>query len=108
MKDKENECVLRRASGLFTVGQEEPKVEVFNPATRNATAFFKKRTQACCLKMLEDSKRVPFHLFSKMFPEYTEQILKKFMKEVKSKPASLSLVEFDRTQVCSLPMEQLT
>ena len=35
--------------------------------------------------MLEDVKRVPFSLFSKMFPEYTEQILKKFMKEVKSK-----------------------
>lgn len=43
-QDGQNKFYLRKASGLFTVGQEEPKVEAFNPATRNATAFFKKRT----------------------------------------------------------------
>lgn len=40
----EGDYVVRKASGFFTVGQEEPKLEVFNPATRAATAFFKRRT----------------------------------------------------------------
>ena len=41
-KFRQNEFYFRKLVGIYTVGQEEPKVEAYNPATRNATAFFKK------------------------------------------------------------------
>ena len=77
--------VLREIPFIYTMGQIEPKMEIFNPQSRQYNTFVKERAQKYVYKVLKmKGGTVNFNeLASLKFTEFNEQIFKKFLKEVK-------------------------
>lgn len=74
---------MRAIPCIYTIGQIEPKMEVFNPQSRQYNAFFKERAQFYTYRVLElnDNKANFFELL-RLFNGFNEQIFKKFLKEI--------------------------
>ena len=71
------------------MGQAEPKVEVYNPQSRQYNTFTKERAQKYVYKILKaQGGLVDFKELLPLFPEFNEQIFKKFLKEISGRGAS--------------------
>lgn len=69
---------------IYTVAQQEPKMEVFNPQSRQHNSFTKERAQKYVYKVLKLKEGMAkFHDLLALFSEFNEQIFKKFLKEIK-------------------------
>ena len=90
---------LREIKQVYTLGQIEPKEEVYSPQSRNYSAFLKKRVQAFALRILESYRnRVNFNELRRYFTIFNEQVLRKTLKEID--------VEIDRNQDAFLSKEE--
>jgi hypothetical protein len=81
VETKALEIYLAPIEHLYSVGQQEPLVEVINPYSRTYYYHMKQRCQTYIAAFLRENKQVLFpdvHLF---FPQFAEQVLKKFMRE---------------------------
>mmetsp|Transcript_2123 Transcript_2123/g.2014 ORF Transcript_2123/g.2014 Transcript_2123/m.2014 type:complete len:88 (-) Transcript_2123:184-447(-) len=80
------------------MGQQEPKIEVYNPQSRQYQHFIKRRTQAYVIRFLqENNNHISFNELNSYFAYINDQILKKIIKEIN--------VEVDRNQCCSMIQE---
>jgi len=94
-KKSEDQYYLRSLECTYTVGQQEPKIEVLNPHSREMTNFTRKRIQAYTKIIMEGSKNlVSWYDLVSLFSEVTEQVLKKIVREIG--------VEEDRNHYCVL------
>ena len=91
--NKEQRIVLRELENLYSVGQIEPKLEVYNPQSRDFQNFIKKRCKAYIIRLLEENDKVYFSDIQRLFPQIRDQILKNGMKETE--------IEIDRNGVCN-------
>ena len=74
---------LREMKQIYTLGQIEPKEEVYSPQSRNYGSFLKHRVQAFALKILEKyNNRVNFNELRRYFPIFNDQVFRKALKEV--------------------------
>ena len=74
---------LREIENSYTMGQEEPSMEVFNPQSRQFNTFLKKRVQHYIYSILEHNNNlVHFIELHALFPGINEQIFKKTIKEI--------------------------
>lgn len=90
---------LREMKQIYTLGQIEPKEEVFSPQSRNYGSFIKHRVQAFALKILERYNfRVNFNELRRFFPIFNDQVLRKALKEVD--------VDIDRNQDAVLALNE--
>lgn len=65
------------------MGQIEPKTDVFNPQSRQHNNFTKERAQKYVYKILKmQGGQVNFNDLLPLFPEFNDQIFKKFLKEI--------------------------
>jgi len=85
--------VLRELESLYSLGQIEPKLEVYNPQSRDFQNFIKKRCKAYIIRLLEENDKVYFSDIQRLFPQIRDQILKNGMKETE--------IEIDRNGVCN-------
>mmetsp|Transcript_29419 Transcript_29419/g.29025 ORF Transcript_29419/g.29025 Transcript_29419/m.29025 type:complete len:87 (+) Transcript_29419:3-263(+) len=74
---------LREMKQIYTVGQLEPKEEVFAPQSRNYNVFLKNRVRAFALRLIQNRPRqkISFYEMRKCFPIFNEQVLKKTLKD---------------------------
>jgi len=87
---------LREIKQIYTVGQIEPKDEVYAPQSRAHGTFLKRKVQAFALKLLERyNNRAPFSELRRFFAIFNDQVLRKALKEVD--------IEVDRNQDAFLP-----
>eukprot|EP01022_Parablepharisma_sp_SALTPOND_P020384 TRINITY_DN3702_c0_g2_i1.p1 TRINITY_DN3702_c0_g2~~TRINITY_DN3702_c0_g2_i1.p1 ORF type:complete len:1466 (-),score=230.12 TRINITY_DN3702_c0_g2_i1:3379-7776(-) len=85
--------VLRTVPFIYTVGQTEPKTEVYNPQSRQYNTFVKERAQMYVYKVLKLNGGIAnFNDLLRLFNDFNDQIFKKFLKEIK--------VEEDRNHDC--------
>lgn len=78
---------------MYCVGQLEPKMEIYNPQSRQYNSFVRERAQLYVYKVLRLHEGVAnFGELLRMFNDFNEQIFKKFLKEIK--------VEEDRNHNC--------
>lgn len=90
-KNGERLMYLREIKQVYTVGQIEPKDEVYAPQSRSYSAFLKRRVQAFALRILEHcNNRINFNELRRYFTIFNEQVLRKTLKEID--------VEIDRNQ----------
>ena len=69
------------------MGQIEPKVDVYNPQSRQHKCFTNERAQKYVYKALKlQNNQVHFNDLLALLPEFTDQIFKKFLKEVHGIP----------------------
>ena len=84
-KDKKgnSSIIIRDLQDLYVMGQEEPKLEVYNPQSRQYQHFIKRRTQAYVIRFLQENNNyISFVELNRFFPYINDQILKKIMKEI--------------------------
>ena len=75
---------LREIKQCYTIGQIEPKQEVYAPGSRNHGLFLKRKVQAFALKYIDYyHKSVPFDQLKKYFNVFNEQVLRKALKDAK-------------------------
>lgn len=91
-KNGENMIAIRELDSMFTVGQIEPKLEVYNPQSRYFQNFIKSRSKAYIIRFLQENKTINFYDIVRFFPHIGEPILKKGLKEIE--------VEIDRNGIC--------
>lgn len=90
---------LREMKQIYTLGQIEPKEEVFAPQSRSYNAFLKRRAQAFSLRILERyNNRINFYKLREYFSIYNDQVLRKILKEID--------VEVDRNQDAFLALDE--
>jgi hypothetical protein len=66
---------VREIKQVYTVGQIEPKQEVYAPQSRNHGTFLKKKVQAFALKYLKErGYNVPFSELRKIFIVFNDQV----------------------------------
>jgi len=86
---------IREINDLYTVGQQEPKLEVYNPSSRTYQQFLKRRTLAYVIRFLQENENyLSFPEVNSYFPMLNDQVLKKITKEIN--------LEVDRSQNCFL------
>jgi hypothetical protein len=77
---------IRELDHLYTVGQEEPKIEVYPPQSRQYCNFLKNKIKTYTFKLYDEigyKAGINFKVFTNLFPNATEQILKKNFREMK-------------------------
>jgi hypothetical protein len=86
-KDGKNEgFYIRELEHNYVVAQEEPKIEVYPPQSRQYNQFLKKKIQTYTYKLYDQvgyKSGISFKYFTNMFPNVTEQILKKNFREMR-------------------------
>jgi len=85
-KDGKEAFVIREIDHLYGVAQEEPKIEVYPPQSRQYISFLKKKIQTYTYKLYDQvgyKNGINFKMFSTLFPNVTEQILKKNFREMR-------------------------
>ena len=60
-KNNEMQISVRQMNSFYTVGQIEPKFEVYNPQSRHFTTFIKKQSMAYTTRLLQENKKLSFH-----------------------------------------------
>ncbi len=89
---------------MYTMGQIEPKTEVFNPQSRQYSSFLKERAQKYVYNVLKlNQGSASFEGLHALFArDFNEQIFKKFLKEIKGtlSPYLCEVVEEDRNHDC--------
>jgi transcription initiation factor TFIID subunit 1 len=85
-KDGKEGVFIRELEHLYVIGQEEPKLEVYPPQSKQYNNFLKKKIQTYTYKLYNEigfNAGINFKVFSNLFPTVTEQILKKNFREMK-------------------------
>ena len=90
----DNRIVIRQLNSFYTVGQIEPKREVYNPQSRHFTHFIKTQSKAYTTRLLQENKVMSFNDIRQFFPQIGSPILKKGLREIE--------VEIDRNHECRL------
>lgn len=75
---------IREMDHLYTIGQQEPKIEVYPPQSKQYNNFLKKKIQTYTERIYDEvgyRSGINFRFFTNLFPTVTEQILKKHFKE---------------------------
>ena len=88
----DKKIIIRELDSVYTVGQIEPKLEVYNPTSRYFQTFLKQRAKAYIIRLLQDNETVKFAKILQFFPQIREQILKNSLKE--------SEIDIDRNGEC--------
>ena len=76
---------IRELEHLYTVAQEEPKVEVYPPNSRQYINFLKNKIETYTYMLYNEigyKSGINFKIFQNLFPTVTEQVLKKIFKEM--------------------------
>ena len=84
-KEWKESFILREMEHNYVVGQEEPKIEVYPPQSRQYNNFLKKKIQTYTYKLYDEigyKRGINFKEFTNLFPNVTEQILKKNFREM--------------------------
>jgi hypothetical protein len=77
---------IRELEHNYVVAQEEPKIEVYPPQSRQYNNFLKKKIQTYTYKLYDEigyKAGINFKYFTNLFPNVTEQILKKNFREMR-------------------------
>lgn len=85
-KDSKEGVFIRELEHLYVIGQEEPKIEVYPPQSKQFNNFLKKKIQTYTYKLYNEigfNAGINFKVFTNLFPTVTEQILKKNFREMK-------------------------
>ncbi len=85
-KEGQEGFYIRELDHLYTVAQEEPKIEVYPPQSRQYLNFFKNKIKTYTYKLYDEigyKAGINFKVFTNLFPNATEQILKKNFREMK-------------------------
>lgn len=85
-KEGKESFFLRELDNNYVVAQEEPKIEVYPPQSRQYNLFLKKKIQTYTYKLYDEigyKAGINFKVFTSLFPNVTEQILKKNFREMK-------------------------
>jgi hypothetical protein len=86
-KDGKNEgFFIRELEHNYVAAQEEPKIEVYPPQSRQYNNFLKKKIQTYTYKLYDEigyKAGISFKYFTNLFPNVTEQILKKNFREMR-------------------------
>lgn len=85
-KDGKEGVFIREVEHLYVIGQEEPKLEVYPPQSKQFNNYLKKKIQTYTYKLYNEigfNAGINFKHFSNLFPTVTEQILKKNFREMK-------------------------
>lgn len=84
-KDGKQCFYIRELEHLYTVAQEEPKIEVYPPQSRQYNNFLKNKIETYTYKLYNEigyKAGINFKVFTNLFPAVTEQVLKKNFKEM--------------------------
>jgi len=84
-KEGKESFTIRELEHSYTVAQEEPKIEVYPPQSRQYNNFLKKKIQTYTYKLYDEigyKRGINFKEFTNLFPNVTEQILKKNFREM--------------------------
>lgn len=84
-KEGKESFTIREIEHAYTVAQEEPKIEVYPPQSRQYNNFLKKKIQTYTYKLYDEigyKRGINFKEFTNLFPNVTEQILKKNFREM--------------------------
>ena len=76
---------IRELEHLYTVAQEEPKIEVYPPNSRQYISFLRNKIETYTYKLYNETgynQSINFKIFQNLFPTVTEQQLKKIFKEM--------------------------
>ena len=76
---------IRELEHLYTVAQEEPKIEVYPPNSRQYISFLKNKIETYTYMLYNEigyKSGINFKIFQNLFPSVTEQVLKKIFKEM--------------------------
>ena len=76
---------IRELEHLYTVAQEEPKIEVYPPNSRQYISFLKNKIETYTYMLYNEigyKSGINFKIFQNLFPTVTEQVLKKIFKEM--------------------------
>ena len=76
---------IRELEHLYTVAQEEPKIEVYPPNSRQYISFLKNKIETYTYMLYNEigyKVGINFKIFQNLFPAVTEQVLKKIFKEM--------------------------
>ena len=76
---------IRELEHLYTVAQEEPKIEVYPPNSRQYISFLKNKIETYTYMLYNEigyKSGLNFKIFQNLFPAVTEQVLKKIFKEM--------------------------
>ena len=76
---------IRELENLYTVSQEEPKVEVYPPNSRQFNTFLKSKIETYTYMYYNEmgyKSLINFKIFQNLFPQVTEQVLKKIFKDM--------------------------
>ena len=76
---------IRELENLYTVAQEEPKVEVYPPNSRQFNNFMKSKIETYTYMYYNEmgyKSLINFKIFQNLFPTVTEQVLKKIFKDM--------------------------
>ena len=76
---------IRELENLYTVAQEEPKVEVYPPNSRQFNNFTKSKIETYTYMYYNEmgyKSLINFKIFQNLFPTVTEQVLKKIFKDM--------------------------
>lgn len=74
---------LREMKQIYTIGQLEPKEEVYAPQSRNYNVFLKNRVRAFALRLIQSrhKNRISFYEMKGYFTIFNEQVLKKTLRD---------------------------
>ena len=76
---------IRELENLYTIAQEEPKVEVYPPNSRQFNTFLKSKIETYTYMYYNEmgyKALINFKIFQNLFPTVTEQVLKKIFKDM--------------------------
>lgn len=79
------EFYIREIDHMYSIGQEEPKVEVYQPHSKQFVNYLKKKIHTYVNKLYDEvnyKAGINFKFFTNLFPNITEQILKRTLKEI--------------------------
>ena len=78
--DGSRRCYLRKIDYIYTVGQIEPKVEVFNPSCRSLTSFIRKSIKHTIKKKFNANEPVQMEEMKQLFPTMNDHNMKKYIQ----------------------------
>jgi len=78
--DGSQKCYLRKIEYIYTVGQIEPKVEVFNPSCRGLTSFIRKSIKHVIKKKFSSGEAVQMEEMKQLFPTVNDHNMKKYIQ----------------------------
>ena len=77
--------ILREIPAIFVVGQTLPLQEVYGPQSRKATIYCKNRVEVAFYRQYNkkdnELKQISLDKSQKMFPQYSEPIMRKWLKD---------------------------